>query len=181
MPKQYDANGLVSFQTTGFGSHRGAWLLDAVPNPLNQSGQRLQLNRQGSGVEVQHAGNSSLINFTQDDHIFTRGLFNCFAVCAAWTKVNGVFQSGFLAHVSSPGPLNGAQQTYFHQCIQNIPANAFVACGIGLQRHWGPFVAQTISQQRGVPDANIWIYFRPDNNNQVGFGIDKHGRFGEVF
>ena len=175
MPKVYTARTQIALIG---GAHR--MLVDTVPNPMNQSGGRILFDRQGNGVNVIGAHNESLIDFTQDDHIFTRGLFNCFAVSAVWNKIGGVFQDGYLAHVSSPGPLNGGQQTYFHQCILNIPANAFVACGVGQQLHWGPFIANTINQQRGVPHANIWIYFRPDNNNQVGFGIDKYGRFGEV-
>ena len=139
------------------------------------------LDMTGLGEEVIKAGNSKSVNFTLHSHIFTRGLFTCFAVCAVWNKQGDTFRDGFLAHVSSPGPTTGPpRETNFHLAIKKIPSDAYVACGVGLQRDWGPFIAETIKRQQGVPDTNIWVYFRPDNNNQVGFGIDKHGRFGEV-
>jgi hypothetical protein len=180
MAKYYDANGVTTFQPTGMSGHRSAWLIDTVPAQLNQSGERLQLDRQGPGVEVVHAGNHSTVDFTQHTHIFTRGLFNCFAVCAVWNRNGqGIYQNGFLAHVSSPGPPNGQPPAYFQICVQNIPNNAYVACGVG-NRLWGARIAATINQQ-GVPQNNIWIYYRPNNDNQVGFGVNKYGRFGEVF
>ena len=71
-------------------------------------------------------------------------------------------------HVSSPHA--GFCQT----AVNNVPANAYVVVGIG-QGAWGNTVANMLAART----PHIWIYTRAQNGN-VGFGIDKYGRFGET-
>ena len=83
------------------GSGRTALLIDTVPDPLAQAGPKLILNREGeSKAVVEGAGNDLEVDFSKDAYIYTHGLMNCFAVCAAWDKVGNVFSKGYLAHVS---------------------------------------------------------------------------------
>jgi hypothetical protein len=154
-------------------------VVDAVPPDLPASGQRQMLEPQGQG-EVVATGKFKLVNFNTHNHILTRGLSICFAVCAVWNKLGSTFQNGFLTHLSSPGPMPPKPCNFFTY-IENIPADAFVVCGVPNGRdELGNFIAAKISELRGVPGANIWVYYRPNNDDFVGFGIDRSGRFGET-
>jgi len=146
-------------------------LVDVAPPIAPSPGGRQMLSLEGLGEEVVKARNSKTVNFAVHSHIFTRGLFNCFAICAVWNKEGSFFRNGFLAHVSSP------MHSFFGASLDRIPENAFVACGVGTGS-WGNDIAKALETR--VPAGNIWIYTRPNDLDHVGFGIDRSGRFGET-
>ncbi len=162
MTTYYSASGLIAPPTM---------LVDAAPLIAPQPGGRQMLDMTGLGEVVVGAGKSKNVDFAVHSHIFTRGLFNCFAVCAVWDKDGGAFKKGFLAHISAP------KHSFFKISLASIPKDAFVACGVGAGA-WGAEIAQILEAH--VPTANIWIYTRPNNDDHVGFGIDRGGRFGET-
>jgi hypothetical protein len=177
MPKTYTVAVVI-------GSHRAEWLADTIPNPLAQRGAKLRLDMQpGNGVHVPHAGAASPIDLTVNNFIYTSGLFQCMALCAVWNKAGNVFQNGYLAHVSNMGPPPNApppaNPPFIQTATQAIPLGAWIVAdiGVGLQA-WGPALAQRLTNL-GHADNHIWIYYRAANG-QVGFGIDRHGRFGET-
>jgi len=171
MAKTYTVAANSTFQPGGMSGHRAAWLIDAVPNPLAQTGPKLTLNTQPpNGAVVVGAGNGAAVNFANNPHIHTHGLLQCFAICAAWNKVGDTFTNGYLAHVSAP------QHPFCNAAVGQIPAHAFVVVGIG-QGAWGGVMANRLANV--VPANNIWIYTRAQNGH-VGFGIDRYGRFGET-
>lgn len=158
----YSASGLVAPATM---------LIDAAPLMPPPAGGRQMLDRTGLGEEVISARNAKPVDFAVHSHIFTRGLFNCFAICAAWNKEGTFFKNGFLAHVSMP------KHSFFDASLDKIPKDAFVACSVG-SGDWGAEIAAKL--EKHVPSGNIWIYVRPNNDDNVGFGIDRSGRFGET-
>jgi hypothetical protein len=166
----YSATGLATPPTM---------LVDEPPLIAPPAGGRQMLDMSGLGEEVVHAGNCKRVDFAVHSHIFTRGLFQCIAICAVWNKQGGAFQDGFLAHVGSP------KHSLFRKSVGLIdpagafviPEDAFVACDVG-PGLWGAELAEALEGR--VPAANIWIYIRPNSKDNVGFGIDKYGRFGEV-
>jgi hypothetical protein len=148
---------------------------DWIPNPNQLSavrGPRMMLDAVGNGLRVVGAGHSTPINFQAHDYVDTLGLANCFAVCAAWTKVGNTFQNGFLAHVSSP------HAAFFANAIApaNIPIGAWIVVCVGTGG-WGATIANRLVLAGHAAD-HIWIYTRL--TNAVGFGIDKFGQFGEI-
>jgi hypothetical protein len=173
MHKSYTVGAVGTFRTTGFGSHRSAYLADSIPNLLAQGGQGLRLDiTRPNGIHVQHAGNGSPIDFTVNNYIYTTAMANCFAVCAVWNKAGDVFGDGYLAHVSNP------YTPYFGVALGNIPAGAWIVVDVG-PGAWGALIAQRIHNNFNHADDHIWIYVRGPGMNS-GFGIDKYGRFGET-
>ena len=158
-----------------------AFRADTIPPLPAQSGPKLTLDKSsGQNVYVQGAGHDGTIDLTTRDFIYTTGLFQCFAVCAVWEKVDETFQHGYLAHVSSPGPSKpklGGPQPFFRTAIANIPDDAWIVVGVGVEG-WVPIIAKAL-QDGGHADDHIWIYNRAEKTD-VGFGIDKYGRFGET-
>lgn len=162
MTSYYSASGVVPPSTMR---------VDVPALTAPPAGGRQMLDMTGLGEEVIGARKSKSVDFAVHSHIFTRGLFNCFAVCAVWNKEGTTFKNGFLAHVSMPN------HSFFKASLDNIPKDAFVACGVG-PGEWGAQIAATLEEH--VPSSNIWIYTRPNSDDYVGFGIDRSGRFGET-
>ena len=189
MPKTYTAENM---------GHAAAWLADNIPHQLDQRGGKMMLNtQQGSGTEVRGAGNGSAIDFTIKSFIYTHGLLQCMALCAVWNKVDMVFRNGYLAHVSRMEEpqakprsrfLAGARSAdvpqpdttpFIQTAMQAIPPGAWIVADVGTGvRAWGPLLTEKLISL-GHADDHIWIYYRPADGG-VGFGIDKHGRFGET-
>jgi hypothetical protein len=178
--------------------NQGVYLADTIPNPHDQSGPKLALDIPIiRTVEVKGAGNSSgTIDFGSFDFIYTKGLLQCFAVCAVWGKFGDVFQNGYLAHVSSPiteapkprfvttrgKATTDPTEIFFATVLKDIPSLAWVVVDVGdrgeKEKGWGQQIAEKL-RQAGHAEDHIWIYRRAANG-QVGFAIDKQGRFGEV-
>ncbi len=154
---------------------------DSIPHPVAQTGPKYTLDMTSNqNVYVQGAGHDATIDLTVRDFIYTTGLYQCFALCAVWNKVNDIFQNGYLAHVSSPGPPRprvDGPPPYFHTALANIPPGAWIIVDTAHPEWAARIVAKM--QEVGHHDDHIWIYLRTDKTN-VGFGIDKYGRFGET-
>jgi hypothetical protein len=173
MYKSYKVSSVSTTQAVVLGSDASAYLADSIPDPLEQSGPKLTIDKANpNGIHVEHAGSQSQINFKANDYIYTTGMANCFAVCAVWDKADGVFQNGYLAHVSNP------HQTFFKTAAGSIPTEAWIVVNVG-QGSWGSLIAQKLHKEYNHAEDHIWIYTRGPGGND-SFGIDKYGRFGET-